>query len=445
VYGRRRVGKTFLIREVFGEKLVFDVAGLSKAGMQEQLINFNIALNKNNSGERFTVAKKWLEAFEQLITFVDRSPQKRKVIFIDEISWMDTLRSGFISALEHFWNGWACARKDIVLIVCGSASSWIINKLINNHGGLHNRLTRIIHLKQFTLRECERYFHSRKMGLSRYQIAECYMTMGGIPFYLSKMEKGSSVAQNIDRIFFAENAELKFEFKNLYSSLFSNSADYLKVVAALSKKMKGLSRNEIAETTKITSGGGLTEILQDLEYCGFIRSYPSFDKKKRDMLYQLVDPFTLFYYRFIEKNEYNDEHFWSNSLDTPLRHSWAGYAFEILALLHIKEIKEALGIAGIQSLASSWRSEKITPGAQIDLIVNRKDGIINLMEIKFSNTKYAITKSFEENLKNKIIAFKTETKTRKAIHLLMLTTYGISKNKYSEIVQKELTISDLFR
>jgi len=445
VYGRRRVGKTFLIREVFSEKFVFDVAGLAEASTKEQLINFNIALNKNNLGETFPIAKNWLIAFQQLITLVEKLPQKRKVIFFDEIPWMDTLRSGFISALEHFWNGWACARKDIVLIVCGSASSWIINKLINNHGGLHNRLTQTIHLKQFTLRECEKYLQSRKLDLSRYQIAECYMTMGGIPYYLSQMKKGLSVAQNIDRIFFGANAQLKNEFKNLYASLFRNYADYQQVVAALSKKMKGLSRSEIVEITKITSGGGLTEILQNLEYCGFIRTYPSFDKKKRNVLYQLVDPFTLFYYKFIENNVYNDEHFWSNSLDTPLRHSWAGYAFEILALLHIKEIKEALSIAGIQSLVSSWRSETSSPGAQIDLIINRKDEIINLVEIKFSNMKYVITKSLEENLKNKIAAFKAETKTRKAVHLLMLTTYGLTNNRYSEIIQKELILNDLFR
>jgi len=445
VYGRRRVGKTFLIREFFAEKLVFDVAGLAKAGTKEQLVNFNISLNRNNLGERFAVTKNWLTAFEQLITLVGKSQQKQKVIFFDEISWMDTPRSGFIIALEHFWNGWACARKDIKLIVCGSASSWIINKLINNHGGLHNRLTRTIHLKQFTLSECKQYFKSRKMDLSRYQIAECYMSIGGIPYYLSRMEKGLSVAQNIDQMFFSTDAQLKNEFKNLYASLFSNSTDYLQVVAALSKKMKGLSRNGIVETTKITSGGRLTEILQNLEHCGFIRSYPSFDKKKRNVLYQLIDPFTLFYYRFIEKNEYNDEQFWSNSLDTPMRNSWAGYAFEILALLHIKEIKEALGIAGIQSLVSSWRSEKTSPGAQIDLIINRKDGIINLMEIKFSNMKYVITKPYEENLRNKLSAFKAETKTRKAVHLLILTTYGINKNKYSDIVQKELTLNDLFK
>jgi len=445
VYGRRRVGKTFLVREFFADKFVFNVSGLANAATKEQLVNFNISLNKNNSGIHFKVANNWLMAFEQLITLVEKSPQKRKVIFFDEIPWFDTLRSGFITALEHFWNAWASARKDVVLITCGSASSWIINKLINNHGGLHNRLTRTIHLKQFTLRECEIYFKSRKIDFSRYQIAECYMAMGGIPYYLSKIEKGESVAQNIDKMFFVQDAEMKNEFRNLYSALFRNSDDYLRVVSALSRKMKGLSRNEIVEITKILSGGGLTEVLKNLEYCGFIRSYNSFDKKKRNVLYQLIDPFTLFYFHFIEKNEYNDEQFWTNSLDTPLRNSWAGYAFEMLALLHTNEIKQALSIAGIQSLVSAWRSENSMPAAQIDLVINRKDGIINLLEIKFSNLKYVITKSYEENLMNKIAAFKAETQTKKAVHLLMLTTHGITKNKYSEIIQKELILNDLFK
>ncbi|MDR2231972.1 MAG: ATP-binding protein [Tannerella sp.] len=445
VYGRRRVGKTFMIRETLGDKFIFDVAGLSRAGIKEQLVNFNLSLNRNNQEIQFPVAKNWIDAFEQLFTLVEKSSQKRKVLFFDEIPWMDTLRSGFLTALEHFWNGRVSARKDVVLIVCGSASSWIINKLINNHKGLHNRLTRIIQLRPFTLHECELYFHSRKINLNRYQIAECYMVMGGIPYYMNHIVKGMSASQNINRIFFNADAPLKNEFRNLYASLFNNSADYLRVVAALSKKMKGLSRNEIAETSGMGSGGGLTVILQSLEYCGFIRSYPSFDRKKRNVLYQLIDPFTLFYYKFIEKNEYNDEQFWTNSLNTPLRNSWAGYAFEILAILHIKEIKEALGIAGIQSSVSTWRSEKMNPGAQIDLIINRKDGIINLIEIKFSNMKYTITKSFEENLKNKIAAFQAETRTRKTVHLLMLSTFGKTQNKYSDILQNELLLNDLFK
>ena len=443
IYGRRRVGKTYLVRETFADKFIFEISGLANASTKEQLLNFGLTLKKT-TGEEQKMPKNWLEAFAQLIDFVEKSKAKRKVLFFDEMPWMDTPRSGFLTALEHFWNGWASARKDIVLIVCGSVTSWIINNLINNHGGLHNRLTHTIHLKPFTLTECEQYFKWRKIDFSRYQIAEIYMIMGGIPFYLSKIEKGFGVAQNIDNLFFEENAKLKNEFNNLYAALFRNSEDYVKTVEALSKKGKGLTRWEISDLAKITTGGGLTKVLKNLEYCGFIRKYHSLNKKTRDPLYQLIDSYSLFYFKFIQKNEYNDEHFWTNSLDTPLHNTWAGYAFEKLALQHVAEIKNAMGIAGIQSSVSAWHSETADPAAQIDLVIKRKDGIINVLEIKYCNKKFTITKDYEENLQNKIFAFKAEIHARNTVHLVMLTTFGVNKNKHSEIVQKELVLNDLF-
>jgi AAA+ ATPase superfamily predicted ATPase len=443
VYGRRRVGKTFLIREMFSGKFVFEISGLANANTKSQLLNFTLTLNKT-TGETLKPAENWIEAFQRLADYIEQNKQKRKILFFDEAPWIDTLRSDFLTAFEHFWNAFCSARKDIVLLVCGSATSWIINNLINNHGGLHNRLTTTIFLKPFTLLECEKYFRSKKIETSRRQIAECYMIMGGIPFYLSKIKKGLSIAQNIDNLFFASKSELRNEFNNLYAALFRKSDEYIKLVEALSKKGKGLSRSELEATTKIKGGGSLTKILQNLEYCDFIRKYASFDKKKRDMLYQLIDPFTLFYFKFIAKNEYNDEQFWSNSLDTPLQNAWAGFAFEMLALRHTQEIKKAMEISGIQSSISAWRSQKSNPAAQIDLVINRKDGIINLVEIKFSHKEFVITKDYEENLRNKIFTFKEETDTRKAVHLLMLTTWGVKKNKYSEIIQKELIIDDLF-
>ena len=407
------------------------------------MLNFSLTLKKT-TGEEQKTPTNWLEAFSQLIDFVQKSSDERKIIFFDEMPWMDTPRSGFITALEHFWNGWASAQNNIILIVCGSATSWIINNLINNHGGLHNRLTHTIYLKPFTLAECEQYFKWRKIEFNRYQIAEIYMIMGGIPFYLSKFEKGLSVAQNIDNIVFIENSKLKNEFKNLYAALFRNADEYVKIVEALSKKGKGLTRYEISNYSKITSGGGLTKMLQNLEYCGFIRKYHTLNKKKRDQLYQLIDFYSLFYFKFIQKNEYDDEHFWLNSMDTPLHNSWAGYAFEMLVLQHIAEIKRAMSIAGIQTAVSAWRSETTEPGAQIDLVIKRKDGIINVMEIKYCNQKFTITKAYEENLCNKMRAFKAETQTKHAVHLILMTTFGLNRNEHSEIVQKELILNDLF-
>jgi AAA+ ATPase superfamily predicted ATPase len=444
IYGRRRIGKTFLIRQLFENKLVFDLTGLAKANTIEQLVNFTLSLNRATKTEN-KVPQTWLFAFENLISLLKNLPKERKVIFIDEISWLDTPRSNFLTALEHFWNGWACGRSDIMLIVCGSATSWIMNKLINNHGGLHNRLTANIYLQPFTLHETELYLRSNKCDYSLYDISECYMTMGGIPYYLSRMDNSLSISQNIDNLFFAENAELKNEFQNLYASLFKNYADYIKIVEALSTKAKGLTRQELEKITGFASGGGLTVILKNLEYCGFIRAYNAFGKKKYEQLYQLLDAYTLFYFNYLEKNKYNDSSFWSNSINTPQHYAWAGYAFEILALQHIAEIKQALGISGVQSNVSTWRSENSTPAAQIDLLIDRKDGIINLCEIKFSMKEYTIDKDYEENLRNKIFTFKDETKTKKGVHLLMLTTYGLTRNKYSSIARKEVTLADLFK
>ena len=443
VYGRRRVGKTFLIRQTFGNEFVFDLAGLANSNTEKQLLNFNIAINHSGNQE-YKLAENWLLAFEQLRTLIEKSQKKRKVVFIDEIPWLDTPHSGFIIALEHFWNGWACFCNDIMLIVCGSATSWMINKLINNHGGLHNRLTSKIYLQPFTLLETELFLKSQGIEYSRYQIAECYMTMGGIPYYLSKMKRGLSLTQNIDNLFFGYDAELKNEFNNLYASMFRDATGYVKIVEALSKKTKGLTRNEILEATKLQSGGTFSEILKNLESCGFIRRYSLPTKRKRDVLYQLLDIYTLFYFKYLEKYDEQDEHFWANTANSPQHNAWAGYAFEILTLLHTNEIKRALGISGVQTSFFAWRSECSEPAVQVDLVIDRKDGIVNLCEIKFSQTQFTINKDYEENLRNKIAAFQTETKTRKAIHLLMLTTFGLQKNKYFSIAQKEVVLDDLF-
>ena len=444
VYGRRRVGKTFLIRQFFKNKFTFQLSGLANAKTKEQLINFNLTI-KRESKKNLPIAKTWLEAFDQLISLIEQSNDERKVIFLDELPWLDTPRSQFIQALEHFWNGWASARNDIILITCGSATSWMIDKIINNHGGLHNRTTYRMRLEPFTLNETQEFFLKRGMEYTQYQIAECYMAMGGIPYYLNLMQKEFSVTQNIDLLFFDENALLKDEFHNLYAALFKNSEDYIKVVESLCKKNKGLTRNEIISITKLTTNGGLSTILKNLENCGFIRTYTSFGKKERDKLYQLTDFYTLFYFKFIKNNKYNDDNFWVNTIGTPLHNSWAGYSFEMLCLNHIKQIKAALGISGVQTAVSSWHDSTNEGGAQIDLIIDRKDQTINLCEMKFSTDEYEITKSYDNQLRQKRSVFISKTKTRKATHLTMVTTYGLKQNMYSNSIQSEVVLEDLFR
>ena len=445
VYGRRRVGKTYLIRETFGYKFTFQHTGLAKGNTKEQLFSFAISL-RDAGYDDCPIPKSWLEAFSLLSTYLKNSTDEKKIVFLDELPWMDTPRSNFISAFEHFWNGWASARKDIVLIICGSATSWIINKVINDHGGLHNRVTKQIALQPFTLKECEMFAQSKGLEMSRYQLAECYMVFGGIPYYWSLLEKGLSLAQNIDKIIFAKNGKLSNEFNQLYASLFKSPEQYIDIVTALGKKKVGMTREEIIAATDKYSNGALSKVLDELEYCGFIRKYNGFDKKSKQAIYQLIDNYTLFYFKFIQQNENNDEHFWSASIDSAMHRAWSGLAFERLCMAHTQQIKAALGIAGVLSNVYSWRkgADEMSDGAQIDLLIDRKDQVINLCEMKYSLSEYVIDAEYEQKLRNKKSAFIDTTNTRKAVHLTMVTTFGIKVNAHSGIVQNEITLEDLF-
>ena len=445
VYGRRRIGKTFLIRETFGYKFTFQHTGLAKGNTKQQLFSFAISL-RDAGYDDCPIPQSWLEAFSLLSTFLKGSTDEKKIIFLDELPWMDTARSSFISAFEHFWNGWASARKDIVLIICGSATSWIINKVINDHGGLHNRVTRQIELQPFTLKECEQYIQSKQIEMNRYQIAECYMIMGGVPYYWSLLEKGLSLAQNIDRIFFAKNGKLSKEFGQLYKSLFKSPDIYIEIVTTLGKKKAGMTREEIIESGNITNNGALSKALEELEYCGFVRKYNNYGKKSKQASYQLIDNYTLFYFKFIQNNENNDEHFWSASIDSQMHRVWSGLAFERICMSHIPQIKAKLGISGVLSNVYAWRKDgnEYESGTQIDLLIDRNDQVINLCEMKYSMSEYTITADYELRLRQKKSTFIEHTQTRKAVHLTMVTTYGVKRNTYSDIIQNEVTLQDLF-
>jgi len=444
VYGRRRVGKTYLIREYFKNNFAFSLTGLSGSNTKQQLKNVNASLQKYGNIP-YPLVNNWFDAFQQLQHLLENFSKKgRKTVFFDELPWFDTPRSGFVSALEHFWNHWASTRSDILFIVCGSATSWMMNKLINNYGGLHNRVTRRIYLEPFTLTECEAYFRANHIEMSRYQILESYMVFGGIPYYLSLFKRKLSLAQNVDNLCFAKNGELSNEFRNLHASLFKHSENYIKVVELVAKKSKGMTREEIIGSGILSNGGGLSKILNDLEDCGFLRRYKSFGKQSRDQLLQLVDFFSLFHLNFMANKKNEDENFWQNSLDSPTHRAWSGYAFEQVCLAHIKQIKAKLGIAGVLTSVSSWKSTNSDPGTQIDLLIDRRDQVINLCEMKYAVSEFVIDKKYDQELRNKKGVFYGETKTRKAIHLTMVTTYGIKKNEYSNNIQSEVTASDLF-
>lgn len=445
VYGRRRVGKTFLIREYFEEEIVFQCSGMANVGTQEQLRSFYYTLRRYGSRVD-RVPKDWLEAFEDLITYLESIPTMRKVVFIDELPWMDTVGSQFVSALEHFWNGWASGRRDIVLIVCGSATSWMMDNLIHNHGGLYGRLTHRLLLNPFTLRETERLLASRGVSMSRYEIAEAYMIMGGIPYYLTMIDPRLSLAQNIDRLMFNPNGELYNEFEVLYRSLFKNSESYIKVVESLNNRGYGMTRSEIAESSGIKSGKTLTTILDNLESCGFIRRYDNYGCKDRKSLYQLIDFFTLFYFRFMRQSSFHNLQYWTSIQRTPKFYAWAGISFEILSISHIIEIKKKLGISGVATSVYTWRGKEEggDRAVQIDLVIDRADNTIDICEMKFSEHEYSITKDYEGDLRRKIATFIERVKTRKSVQLVLVSSYGVKPNQYSGIVQSEVTLEDLF-
>ncbi|MDR0415351.1 MAG: ATP-binding protein [Prevotellaceae bacterium] len=445
VYGRRRVGKTFLIKEFFSNSFTFYHTGVANVGTQEQLANFNTSLNEYGK-IRYPLADSWFEAFRHLAHLLQNSSRKdKKVVFLDELPWMDTPRSRFISALEHFWNAWASSRPDILLIVCGSATSWMINKLIKNHGGLHNRVTRQMFIEPFTLGECEEFYAHKKITMNRRQIVESYMMLGGIPYYLSLMDRSLSLTQNIDTLCFTTSGALWEEFSNLYASLFRYSEHHVKVVEVLGKKAMGLTRAEIITGAKLPDGGTLSKTLEELEQCGFIRKYRAFDKRSKHTLYQLVDFYTLFYLNFIRQHRNSGKDFWT-SIGGQAKHAvWRGYAFEMVCLSHVRQIKHKLGISGVHTNVASWRSNGSTPGAQVDLLIERNDQVVNLCEIKYATTEFTIDRKYDEMLRNKQEAFVRETKTRKTIHLTMITTYGIKRNEYSGLVHSEVKMDDLFR
>ena len=443
VYGRRRVGKTFLIRQVVGKNMAFSFSGMENASLATQLENFHLSLLKKIS--EVSKPTTWLSAFDQLERYLDNLGPGSKIVFIDELPWLDTARAQFISALEHFWNNFASDRNDIKLIVCGSATSWMIDKLICNRGGLHNRVTHQIEILPFTLNEAEKYFNTYGFGYRRKEIAECYMAFGGVPYYFSLMNADESVAQNIDRLVFSRTGELRLEFQNLYRSLFKQSAGHEAVIKALATKKIGLTRKEILDTTGLNNNKAFSIVLTELEQCGFTREYTPIGDTKRDILIQLVDHFTLFHFYFEAENKTQDDQFWTNSLRSPLFKTWSGLAFEMLCLNHVPQIKAALGIAGVQSRVCSWRTHKSSSkGAQIDLLIDRADQTINICEMKFAKDEYEITKKDSESFDNKIEAFISETKTRKSVMFTMVTSFGLKHNKYSGSVQKELTLDNLF-
>lgn len=447
IYGRRRVGKTYLVNQFFNETFAFKVTGVFNKPKDVQLAVFTQSLN-NYFGSKFTTPADWFEAFNILRNQLNNFPKDKKmVVFFDEMPWMDTQKSNFLSAFEWFWNDWGCAQSNIVFLVCGSATSWLVKNIDHNKGGLFNRQNCKIYLEPFNLNQTRKFLLSKNIDWAPYDISLCYMIMGGIPYYLDLLSNEYSMNQNIDNMFFKKHGDLWDEFEHLYNTLFSNSETHIKIVESLSEKRIGLSKKEIAEKTKIAQNGKLTQMLSNLVSSGFVREYSFYGNKKKQTLYQLCDYYTMFYFKFIKGKQGKDEHFWSNSAASAQISTWSGFTFEQLCKDHLRQIKHKLGISGVLSYESSWfvQGDGEHDGAQIDMLLDRRDHVINICEIKFSNDEYEIDKECDLNLKRKINRFREIVNTKKTILLTMITTFGVKKNMYINNVQSQVTLKDLFR
>ncbi len=449
VIGRRRVGKTFLVHAVYENHLVFEMTGIQNGSLRQQLLNFTDQLSEFAKPRLpLKQPEHWLEAFQMLRAYLKDLPDtKKKVIFFDELPWIATHKSGFLDALGYFWNSWA-SRQSLVLVICGSAASWMIQKVVNNRGGLHNRITKRIFLQPFTLFETEQYFSSRDIRFNRYQIVQVYMAMGGIPHYLKEIEPGKSAIQNINKICFSSSGLLKDEFLRLYPSLFANAGMHFSVIRALGERPQGLTRKELLHASKLPNGGGVTKVLEELMHSGFISAFKNFGKKSKEKIYRITDEYSLFYLKFIENMEHEGPDIWNHLSQTQAYISWSGYAFESICLKHIPQIKKALDIAGIYSVSSAFYQPPSgeNPGFQIDLLIDRKDQVINLFEIKFYNKELSISREYAAALQQKINAFANLSKTKKQLFLVMITAFGVKPNENSlGLVDQVMVMDELFR
>lgn len=421
------------------------MTGIARANTSQQLTNFFSVIKEFDKGvEEGNVPKNWFEAFGMLKNHLQKLNGAKKVVFFDELPWIDTPRSNFLSALEHFWNSWASNRPDIILVVCGSAASWMINKVINNRGGLYNRVTQRIRLLPFTLRETENFLRAGKVTLDRYQILQLYMVVGGVPFYLSEIRQGMSAFQEIDRLAFSPNGFLATEYNNLYRSLFNHADRHIAIVETLAGKPQGLSREGIIQSSGVKDGGTLTTVLRELEESGFInKSYP-FGKKIKDSIYRLSDQYSLFYLKFIKDQHRTGAGSWLSRIDSPAWRAWSGYAYESICLQHIGAIKKALGVSGVYTEESSWIDKDRS--VQIDLLIDRRDHVINLCEVKFTQQPFVLTKPHKEEFEKKMFTFKEETQTRKSVFPTLITTFGLKDGVQSlGFIQNVVTMDDLFQ
>lgn len=453
LYGRRRVGKTFLVRQTYEAQLVFELVGSHAGARAAQLQAFATALGRAvGAPAPLAAPDDWPAAFELLIRYLEpllAAKKTKRVVFLDELPWLATRRSGFLAAFEHFWNSWASKQPRLVVVICGSSSSWMLRKIIRQRGGLHNRVTRRLRLDPFTLGEAEKLLESQGVRLGRYQTLQLYMTLGGVPHYLSQVEPGESAAQAIDRLCFARGGALRDEFLHLYEALFNKPERHEAVVRALASRRRGLTRNELLRAASLGTGGAATKVIDELVESGFVMATHHLGFDKKETIHRLADPYSLFYLRFVEGHRGASKGAWLTKHRSPSFKAWSGLSFEAIAMMHVSGIKAGLGIEAVQAEYSAWQhrpTDADDDGAQIDLVIERADHTTNLCEMKFAEAEYTISKGYARELRNKRATFERVTSTRHALITTMVTTYGVKDNVHAQALSiASVTMDALFQ
>ena len=455
IYGRRRVGKSYLVSEFFREKILFSAVGTYikdddkdyESYRKLQLSHFYDSLILAGLDQKKPAPTNWREAFLLLRVLLSGKKNRRKVLFIDELPWLAGPQSSeLISELGYFWNSWADSQRNIVLIVCGSATSWMLDNVIRDYGGLHGRLTEKIKLLPFTLAECEQFYKSEGFHMSRYEIALSYMAFGGVPFYMGKLRNDLSLTDNIDRLFFAD-VNIHQEFKDVYAGLYSSREKYVEIVKALGSRFYGMTQTEMIDATGLKSGGTFSKLLDNLYESGIIRKYPRYGKDRVETVYQLTDYFSLFYLRFIDGIQ-NKSGMWHTINRTGKFYSWAGETFELLCVSHLNQLKEALHIYSVDNSFCWSGKTQDGAGAQIDLIlVNDASRTDYLCEMKFSESIFSINSEYNQNIRKKIMAFSESPQHNRthSIQVAIVASFGISTGANSDVVNHTVTLDSLFK
>ncbi|MBO6026127.1 MAG: AAA family ATPase [Bacteroidales bacterium] len=446
LYGRRRVGKTFLVNQVFKDQFAFKMTGVIEGSLKDQFTAFTDAM-EDFGYETPEPPTDWMKAFIMLKNALkkNKNNEGRRIVFIDELPAMDAENSNVAGAVGYFWNKWASLQDDIVLIICGSATSWMITNVIDSKGGLHDRITEEMPIHPFCLREVEAYLKEHHFVWNRQMALQAYMVFGGIPYYLSLLDKDESLVQNVDRLFFSRDTKMRREFRRLFNTLYKHPERYIDIIKALGKSRQGMTREQLAAALKCANNGHLGDKLEDLVHCDLIRKNIVREKeiKNKDAIYQLCDFFSLFYLTFVKRAEVETD-YWSHHINTPEVNTWMGLAYERICMAHIPQIKRALRIDGISTLNYSWRSKTSTPAVQIDIIIERADRIVNVCEVKYSQDEYELDKNEYDKINRRRNTFIKETGLRHASWLTMITTEGLAKGMYSEMIQSQVVMDDLF-